>query len=339
MAPQFDTIDFSKFNEQDVREEVVAPLLRKLGYRTGTPNNVIRELPLTLRYDKAYLGRKNPKRDPVLRGKADYVCEVEGPIRWVIECKAPNIPIEIDAIEQGYTYAVHPEVRAVLFCLCNGHELQVYQANLGDEAPPLLTLSYGELETRWFELEQWLSPKAIQRRFPSYIADVGKPLGPGLRSIVRIAGGKIEYAENSLNAKHLEEFVLAVTGGSIERNEEGKMVAVLKTLSPYKSLQRLNEQIGNSDIEAVSADSVISVDPANPTVFIDRRTIVCPAGEKILDIASWREIVLPQNITFHSETTASGTLRGNVFMGSFHLHITMLGLEFAATGTFELYAT
>ncbi len=39
----FEPIDFSKLNEQDVREEILAPIIRHLGYRRGTSNDVIRE--------------------------------------------------------------------------------------------------------------------------------------------------------------------------------------------------------------------------------------------------------------------------------------------------------
>jgi hypothetical protein len=35
---------FEEFNETDVREEIIASLLRALGYCSGTDNNIIREL-------------------------------------------------------------------------------------------------------------------------------------------------------------------------------------------------------------------------------------------------------------------------------------------------------
>jgi len=73
--------DFQQMNEADVREEVIAPLLRHLGYRSGTNHNVIREQPLS--YPKAFLGRKQ-RNDPILRGKADYICEAYSQVRWVI---------------------------------------------------------------------------------------------------------------------------------------------------------------------------------------------------------------------------------------------------------------
>ena len=112
--------DFQKLNETDIREEIVTPLLRHLGYRSGTHHNVIREQLLS--YPKSFLGRKK-NTDPILRGRADYICEAHNKIRWVIEAKSPDAPLDQDAQEQSWTYANHPEIRAVYFCLTNSSML------------------------------------------------------------------------------------------------------------------------------------------------------------------------------------------------------------------------
>ncbi len=62
MTPNFDAM-----NETDVREIIVRPLLQRLGYAHGTIANVRTEVPL--RYDRAFLGRKQPKKDPPLAGE------------------------------------------------------------------------------------------------------------------------------------------------------------------------------------------------------------------------------------------------------------------------------
>jgi hypothetical protein len=132
-------IDFTLLNETDVREEIIAPLLRQLGYRTGTANNIIREL--SLRYPNKFIGRKKEAKDPPLRGKADYICEIDRRVRWVIEAKDPNSEINPDEIEQAFTYAYHPEIRAMYFVLCNGRELKVFKTIDIPSSPPILTLS------------------------------------------------------------------------------------------------------------------------------------------------------------------------------------------------------
>src|ERR1039458_2214520 len=78
---------FNTMNETDVRETIVRPLIERLGYRHGTDANIITEK--TLRYEKAFLGRKNPKKDPPLVGRADYICEVVSFGRWVVIDTAP----------------------------------------------------------------------------------------------------------------------------------------------------------------------------------------------------------------------------------------------------------
>jgi hypothetical protein len=322
----FEPIDFQQMNEADVREEILAPLLRRLGYRSGTTNNIIREQPLSLRYPRAFLGRKNPNKDPLLRGKADYICEVEGPIRWIIESKPPNAEISIDDIEQAYTYANHPEIRAALFCICNGYELRVYQTNLGPDATARLCVPYSVFNERFDEIENLLSPASIRREFPTCIVDTGKPLGPGLRSIARITGGYIKYTENNLNLPTLRNMIVAVTGGSVERNENAQMIASVRGLSHFESFQKLNEKLGLDYIEAISRDDSVSTDPHNPTRFVSTRRITIPQGEKILNLLTWKEVVTPSNIIFDTETIAEGVLKKQVFSGKFYLKVVISGL-------------
>ena len=103
-------MDITRLNEADVREEIIAPLIRELGYQSASAHNVFREQ--SLRYPRIYSGRKGAQKDFVLRGKADYIREAGGAVRWVIEAKAPACPINADDIEQAWTYANHPGVRA-----------------------------------------------------------------------------------------------------------------------------------------------------------------------------------------------------------------------------------
>jgi hypothetical protein len=87
---------FERMNEADVREDVIAPLLHRLGYSSGSNYDIIREQ--LLRYPRQFLGRKDAKKDPELRGKADYVLEIEKRLTWVVEAKPPSTPIRIDDV-------------------------------------------------------------------------------------------------------------------------------------------------------------------------------------------------------------------------------------------------
>lgn len=308
-------ICFEQMNEQDIREEVIAPLIAKLGYRSGTTNNVIREQ--LLRYPHSFFGRKDAKKDPILRGKADYILEANLSIRWVIEAKAPDVEIDLEAIEQAYTYANHPEVRAVYFVLCNGKKWMVFQTNLAPQEPPILCLTYEELDSEYQKINNLLSPDSVIRDNPRTQPDTGRPIGEGLRSLVRITSGKISYTSNSINLTSVNEVQITITGGSIERDEQNRLITFLTTAHPIRSLQNMNERMGLASFEMHSEDSCISKDASNLTVFRNKRTVVFPKGEKIFDLITWREFELHDNMTCCVSTEACGYLDKNSFSGKF----------------------
>lgn len=306
---------FEEFNESDVREEIIAPLLRSLGYRSGTENNIIREQ--SLRYPRSFLGRKNPAKDPELRGIADYILELRQLLRWVIEAKAPSVDIAADEIEQAWSYANHPEVRAVYFAICNGRTLQVFHTQHGPDAGPIVSLPYERLETDFATLVDLLSPAALKRDFLQRQVDQRQALGPGLRSVVRISHGWIRYDRNNLGHHALNQIQTAIRYGAVERDENGGMVAYLETLAPLRSFQEFNERLGVTSFEMTSADPVLSVHSERPTRFTNSRTIVVPAGVPMLDIRTWRQVSLPVNLECETRTVAEGALKGYVFSGRF----------------------
>ena len=333
----FTPLPFEKLNETDVREEVIAPLLCRLGYKTGGENNIIREQ--SLRYPRISLGRKDPKKDPELRGKADYILEVGGRLRWVIEAKAPEVAIDVDAIEQAWTYANHPEIRAIYFVLCNGRTLWVFRTAHGPDAEALLSLIYEEFDTSFQLLTNSLSPEALVRDFPSVEVDVGLPIAPGLRSLARITNGVIRYEHNSLNLVLLNELQVGITYGAVERGETGKLIAFLKTLVPSRSLQQLNERLGLAQFEMISEDTELSTDFHDPTVFCYRNTIILPVGEEILDLTTWRRIKVPMNITCDVTAKAQGVYRERLFSGAFEsfTRYHQFDLDLTLSGSFEVH--
>ena len=230
---------FEKLNETDVREEVIAPLLRRLGYISGTRNDVIREQ--FLRYPRKSLGRKNSKKDPELRGKADYVLEVDKRLRWVIEAKPPSSSVSVDDIEQAWTYASHPEVRAIYFVVCNGRTLAVYRTANAPEVCAVLSLSYEKFDSDFVRLENILSPEALRRDFSDTEPDFRAPIAPGLRSIARITNGIVCFRENNLRSVLFEELQATILEGAIQRDETGRLIAFFKTRIRSRSGRRLND--------------------------------------------------------------------------------------------------
>ena len=333
----FEPISFQNLNEADVREEILAPLIRRLGYRSGTEHNVIREQ--SLRYPRAFIGRKDSKKDPILRGVADYILEAGSAVRWVIEAKAPDVEIDIDTIEQAFTYANHPEVRAVYFALSNGKKLIVFQTNRGPESDPILSITYDQLYSQYQSISSLLSPISILRDHQEIEADLGNPIGDGLRSVVRITNGIISYHGSSVNIPALREMQIGISSGAVERDENNHLVAYLTTVAPTRSMQNLNQRLGLTSFEMYSQDSYISSAPFVPTVFRGDQTITLPAGESLLDINSWQEVQLPINITCRVLTEASGHLENNRFFGSFSpsMHYQNVNQRVGLHGQFEIF--
>lgn len=311
---EFPHLEFEKLNEAAVREQVISPFLQHLGYRSCTQYDIIYER--LLRYPRTSLGRKNPERDPPLRGSADYILEINGLIRWVIEAKPP-VPITMDDIQQAWTYANHPEVRAVYFVLCNGQMMEVFYTQHGPSAPAILSVSYEQLANQWGKIADRLSPRALLRDFQCPAVDTGLPIGLGLRSLAQITDGWIRYDYNSFNYTALNELQTAIFSGSVKRNEDGSLVAYMKTSSPIRQFQEFSERLGLAVFEMISVDSVLSTDPQRCSEFVNERSIIFPAGEPFLDISTWQPITFERNIQCETSTSAKGYLRGCVFSGRF----------------------
>ncbi len=294
--------DFGRMNETDVRENIISPLLKEMQYRHSTPNDVITEQ--TLRYPKSYIGKKK-KNDPEIRGKADYILEVDRRIRWIIEVKAPDVVIGLDDIEQAFSYAFHPEVRALYFVVTNGKEFRVHRTIDGPNIPPVLTIEYHSLKENLHSLNNILSPESLKRDYPDFVLDTGKPLAPGFRSFAKIEFGKINYTENSFGHAPLNGMNIFVSEGAIQRLEDGGLVAFLKTESPFQQMQELNKILGMEAFEIFTTDEEISETPSKPTVFSCDINYVIPKGTQLYDFTTGRHQAAMQDIAVKTYTEAS----------------------------------
>lgn len=310
-------MDFSQLNETDVREEILAPLIRELGYRSGAEHNVVREQ--SLRYPQISLGRKNDKRDPILRGKADYILEAGGRVRWVIEAKAPSCALDIDDIEQCWTYANHPEVRAVYFVMCNGLKLSIFQTNGGPNVEPIFSLTFEQLQEAAQReiLFGILSPQAVLRDHPRVTVDTNIPLAAGLRSVARITNGYIRYDKCTVPMPAIAELQVTIIGGAIERDERNGLVAYLESQAPTRTIQAFIERMGLSIFEMSSSANTLSTDMANPTTFVYEAGIIFPEGEELHDLNTWQVVTLQRNVHVRINARAMGALVGNCFAGTF----------------------
>jgi Type I restriction enzyme R protein N terminus (HSDR_N) len=118
-ARRWRELHIESLNEQGVREEFVAPLLRMLGYSGGTIAGVLYEqnkpLPPAFRKD----------RQPSIR--PDYILTYRLERFWLLEVKRPRT-LDQEAFAQAQFYAVHPRVRARYMVISAGLQIRVYDA-------------------------------------------------------------------------------------------------------------------------------------------------------------------------------------------------------------------
>ena len=139
------SLDVTKFNEAAVREEIISPLLRVLGYDIQSYFSIEREKPIQL------LGRNN---------FLDYNLTLWSKSFWLIEAKKPkskDADFSASDINQALSYAAHPEINAALVVLCDGRRISVFDREEDIQAP-ILTTNLDNLEESIDQLRYVLSP-------------------------------------------------------------------------------------------------------------------------------------------------------------------------------------
>ena len=316
------TQQFESMNETDVREVIVRPLLERLGYRHGTEANIITEK--TLRYEKAFLGRKNVKKDPPLVGRADYICEVVSFGRWVVEVKAPTEPLTHDVVEQAHTYASHPEVAASFFLVTNGRSFHLYET--AKLSKPALAWDYEDEDDNLLRLFNVLSPPAFRQRAKLTLIDSGRPLAPGLASKLRIIGGTVNYEEHQgshpfLQAASLNGMSLPATGGHVMRSEDKRILGHLKMAKAASGPFDLNRLLGIADeYDFYTAAEYISTDIERPSIFQNLVSNTVPFGTPIT-VPGLGTFPMPMEVSSTAYTEAVGYVHDGWFVGTMRLEL------------------
>jgi hypothetical protein len=311
--------DFSRMNETDVREMVVRPLIERLGYKHGTEATITTEK--VLRYDRAFLGRKNANRDPPLVGRADYICEVVSYGRWVVEVKAPSEPLSHEVVEQAHTYASHPEVAASFFLVTNGRTFRLFQTGKLERA--VLEWEFQDEDDNILRLFNTLSPAAFRKRANMTLVDPGKPLGKSLASRLRIIGGEVTYEEHSgshpfVKASEIDGLVLPVTGGFVCRTDDKRIHGHLKLARAAPLIQGLGTTGASEDYEFYSASEFISDDPETPNIFQNFLTYSVPMGT-IISVPGLARFPMPFAMSTVTYTEAIGFVREDKLVGTMSL--------------------
>ncbi|MDB2556048.1 type I restriction enzyme HsdR N-terminal domain-containing protein, partial [Flavobacteriaceae bacterium] len=161
-----------EFKEDSVREEIVVPIIKGLGYSANKPNQIIRSRNLI--HPFVAIGSQKKKIYII----PDYLFEVNEKPTWILDAKSPSESlIKSKNIEQAYSYAMHPEVRARFFSLCNGREFVLYSV---DDFKPLLQFQMQALPLYWENMKAILAPENI---FSKSSLDYKKDLGLHLKRL------------------------------------------------------------------------------------------------------------------------------------------------------------
>ena len=123
----YDMLNNPEFKEDSVREEIIMPLIKALGYDYKGKYKIVRSR--KLQHPFTMIGANKYK----ILIYPDYILECDGKCVCIVEAKAPSVSLDNEeCIGQAYSYAVHREVRANFYALCNGKEFRLYSTFLPD---------------------------------------------------------------------------------------------------------------------------------------------------------------------------------------------------------------
>ncbi len=149
----FSLLDDENFKEDSVREEIIVPIVKRLGYSASGENKIIRSKALSHPYLSIGSQRKKLSLVP------DYLFLVDGKPYWVLDAKSPKENLlKSKHVEQTYSYAIHPEVRARFYALCNGKEFLLYEIN---RFHPVLHFLVSDIQEHWEHLFRILHPRYL----------------------------------------------------------------------------------------------------------------------------------------------------------------------------------
>jgi hypothetical protein len=274
-------LDNPEFKEDSVREEIVLPIIKSLGYSIDQPNQIIRSR--NLLHPFVSIGSQKRKIYII----PDYLFEVNKKPAWILDAKSPTESIIKSAnVEQAYSYAIHSEVRVKFFALCNGKEFVLYSI---DEVKPLLHFEIRVLPLFWESLKQILAPQNVLSKSNLEFA---KDLGLHLK---RLGFDKFEslifHQVPITNITQLDENMFTINAGSITIEDT-------RYLGTFDfSLEILEQFVGKTPQEAIDklltrdSNGRVGIQFGDTSYFVN---LDCSVGEKLEE--NDKEIFLPIKI-------------------------------------------
>lgn len=149
----FDLLDDPEFREDSVREEIIVPIIKALGYSSSGKNRIVRSR--RLKHPFVSIGSERLKVSII----PDYLFMVGEKPFLVLDAKSPTESVvKTQHCEQAYSYAIHPEVRAKYYALCNGKEFLLCYVG---KFEPLLHFKIGSINEHLPILKKLLHPDIL----------------------------------------------------------------------------------------------------------------------------------------------------------------------------------
>ena len=140
-------LDVSNFSEADVREEIINPIIKILGYRKGQFASVDREKHIKFLNKSRFI---------------DYKITLWEENFWIIEAKKPldGDSFGYEELKQVTEYSIHPDINATIVVLCDGRKLELFDREDSLETP-ILSFKIKELTAHIDSLRKILCPMQI----------------------------------------------------------------------------------------------------------------------------------------------------------------------------------
>lgn len=272
----FNLLNDEEFGEDSVREEIILPILKGLGYSHSKPNKIIRSKKLL--HPFVSIGSKRKKIYLI----PDYLMEVSGKYAWVLDAKAPNQSIlHTKHVEQAYSYAVHSEVRTPYFSLCNGREFVLYHISKVD---PVIRFDMRLLSNFWDELLKFLAPVNVF----DYDLSLKKDFGLHLKRLGFSEFNNLIFPDVPITFIARVDNDLYTFGSGLDFNQDSYVASfdfdssVMKQLRgkiPSKAFDILTAPFENESVQVMFPDAVYKI------------TVSCQVGKMLAE--NKEEIFLP----------------------------------------------
>lgn len=195
----FSLLDNKDFKEDSVREDIIAPLLKELGFEAKKSIGGLtlkRSVALT---SDTYLATKPIKSKDLII--PDYVLYIDGKPHCVLDAKKPNVDInsKSKSERQAFYYAINPKMQSPFYALCNGRSLTLYQTS-NQELILEIDLNT-ELNSKFELLKQYLITPITSLR-QDISSDNKKPKKSDDWYLSRSLPKRIEIPKKQAKARH-----------------------------------------------------------------------------------------------------------------------------------------